>query len=99
MPASARTAVGHGLPTVCFLPLTHDSLISEMSPSFLPWDLFTAVSPRAVSRLGKDGRELSLSPMRECVLCGEMCGMGDDNLMDFRNVDMRWLELDYIINY
>ena len=52
-----------------------------MSPSFLPWVLFTAVSPRAVSRLGKDGRELSLSPERECVLCGEVCGMGDGNLM------------------
>jgi hypothetical protein len=59
-----------------------------MSPSFLPWVLFTAVSPRAVSRLGKDGRELSLSPERECVLCGEMCGMGDDNMMRYGD-DMR----------
>ena len=42
-----------------------------------------AVSPRAMSRLGKDERELPLSPVRECVLCGEMCGMGDDNMMRY----------------
>ena len=41
------------------------------------------MSPRAVSRLGKDGRELSLSPERECVLCGEMCGVGDDDMMRY----------------
>ena len=66
---------------------------------FSPWFSLTAVSPRAASRLGKDGRELSLSPERECVLCGEMCGMGDDNVMEFGNNDMRWLKLDYIIIY
>ena len=52
-----------------------------------------------MSRLGKDRRELSLLPERECVLCGEMCGMGDDNLMEFENNDMRWIKLDYIIDY
>ena len=36
-----------------------------------------------MSCLGKDGRELSLSPVRECVLCGEVYGMGDDNMMRY----------------
>ena len=36
-----------------------------------------------MSRLGKDGRELSLSPVREWVLCGEVCGMGDDDKMRY----------------
>ena len=36
-----------------------------------------------MSRLGKDRRELSLSPVRECVLRGEVCGMGDDNMMRY----------------
>ena len=47
-----------------------------------------------MSRLGKDGRELSLSPERECVLCGEMCGMGDDDMTRYGD-GMRWLKLDY----
>ena len=34
-----------------------------------------------MSHLGKDMRELSLLPVQECVLCGEVCGMGDGNLM------------------
>src|SRR5579859_3297050 len=62
-----------GRPLACS---SHDLRFSRVErgvPSFLPWVLFTVVSPRAMNRLGKDGRELSLSPEREgcCVVrCG-----------------------------